>query len=520
MGAEKKKKETRSFDLAGLLKGLLVLILTASVIFGVLVAISAFGENGGFVIPEISIPSLGHMIPRVPDKDSSPEDPSAPRKAGERQEKSEEPSPVDESFNNLLEKKKELAEKELRRQEIAKEFPLFAAAYPEFDLRYLHARIYDRAGANAKVIGYLRRGTVVRAKEAVSTSNCGGGDWHPIEGGGYICSGFGYEVKETPPKLDHEQRKPDTSKTVPFDYFVPTENGKPLLRRLPTLEELPTVERAREKKAQWPKNMLARRMVGFFRLSGDRKYKVGQKTYLRTILGNFVDWEDIEPVDEPEMKGVFLDEMSRLPMAFVFEKARKTYVMEGDELVERGELPKHARFHVESIFKKGKKAYVTAPNGIIIPREHVRIAEKIPPLKRISGDEKWIHIDLGQQALVAYEGKKPVFATLVSSGMKGYSTPRGTFAVDKKYVTTTMSGDDPVEGHYRVEDVPWTLFYWGSYALHGAYWHNDFGIARSHGCTNVSPFDAKWLYDWSEPAVPDRWHARIRAKGTVIHYSR
>ena len=65
---------------------------------------------------------------------------------------------------------------------------------------------------------------------------------------------------------------------------------------------------------------------------------------------------------------------------------------------------------------------------------------------------------------------------------------------------------DPMQGafaadrsdYYYLEDVPWILYFDKSRALHGAYWHNGYGYPRSHGCVNLSPADAQWLYNWAE----------------------
>ena len=69
-----------------------------------------------------------------------------------------------------------------------------------------------------------------------------------------------------------------------------------------------------------------------------------------------------------------------------------------------------------------------------------------------------------------------------------------------------MDGDVASDGPYSIEDVPWIMYYSGSYALHGAFWHNNFGRTRSHGCTNLAPQDAKALFGWTEPRMPDNWH--------------
>ena len=97
---------------------------------------------------------------------------------------------------------------------------------------------------------------------------------------------------------------------------------------------------------------------------------------------------------------------------------------------------------------------------------------------------------------VAYRGDTPVYATLVSSGLEGHDTPLGLFEIRAKYVASTMSdiGAD-ADDRYSIEDVPWTQFFSGSIALHGAFWHGGFGLRHSHGCVNLSPFDAHRIFN-------------------------
>jgi hypothetical protein len=128
-------------------------------------------------------------------------------------------------------------------------------------------------------------------------------------------------------------------------------------------------------------------------------------------------------------------------------------------------------------------------------------------------DEKWIDVDLTRQQLVAFEGRRPVFATLISSGRRNredperdFPTPVGSFRIREKHVTTTMDGDVASDGPYSIEDVPWVMYFQGSYALHGAFWHDSFGNMRSHGCVNMSPEDARTLFAWSDPPLPTGWH--------------
>lgn len=106
--------------------------------------------------------------------------------------------------------------------------------------------------------------------------------------------------------------------------------------------------------------------------------------------------------------------------------------------------------------------------------------------------KKWISVDISDQKLTAWQGDVPVFETIVSTGKPGWRTLPGTFAVYRKYDATRMTGPG-----YDTPDVPWTMYYSGGFAIHGAYWHDNFGTPVSHGCVNLRVPEAKALYEWA-----------------------
>lgn len=116
----------------------------------------------------------------------------------------------------------------------------------------------------------------------------------------------------------------------------------------------------------------------------------------------------------------------------------------------------------------------------------------------IGASERWVGVSLAEQTLVAYEGDRPVFAALIASGLPGTPTVQGIFHTWRRLETGKMSGPG-----YYIEDVTWTCYFYSGYALHTAYWHDAFGRPRSHGCVNLSPHDAWWLYQWSAPGGPN-----------------
>ncbi|AFZ55792.1 L,D-transpeptidase [Anabaena cylindrica FACHB-243] len=124
-----------------------------------------------------------------------------------------------------------------------------------------------------------------------------------------------------------------------------------------------------------------------------------------------------------------------------------------------------------------------------------KIATAIETLKQ--SDQRWIQIDLSKQNLIAWEGSKPVYAITISSGKRSTPTRVGTFKIQTKLKKTRMQGRG-----YNVPNVPHTMYYQGGYAIHGAYWHNRFGTPVSHGCVNLAPNHAKWVFEWADVGTP------------------
>ena len=124
--------------------------------------------------------------------------------------------------------------------------------------------------------------------------------------------------------------------------------------------------------------------------------------------------------------------------------------------------------------------------------------QSAPPFDEIDG--RWIEINLYEQTVAIYEGHRLVFATMISSGIEPFWTRPGLFQITEKLETTPMSGSFEVDrsDYYYLEDVPWTMYFDEARALHGAYWHTGYGYPRSHGCVNLSPGDARWIFEWAE----------------------
>ncbi|MCK6577986.1 MAG: L,D-transpeptidase [Anaerolineae bacterium] len=132
-----------------------------------------------------------------------------------------------------------------------------------------------------------------------------------------------------------------------------------------------------------------------------------------------------------------------------------------------------------------------------------RLIARALPIERAPeiDTHKWVSVDLYEQVVIAYEGDRAVFATLVSSGLTDWPTNEGLFHIYVRYPRTVMSGAHGQPDFYYLEEVPWTMYFDGDIGLHGTYWHDGFGYRHSHGCVNLSITDSAWLYQWADSEI-------------------
>jgi hypothetical protein len=244
------------------------------------------------------------------------------------------------------------------------------------------------------------------------------------------------------------------------------------------------------------------------------------------LLGADFSWmakDRVRPYPLDEFHGVELGKDARLPLAFFRERARPHYrrnahgevtatgdsfarlshvALTGEVLEEKGE--RYLVTWQPGLFVKESDAVLPAPNVDLNPKRAERVVE-------VSIDGGW---------LLAYSGGTPVYATLMSPGRGGRpvegkptletaSTPIGSFTINTKIVTATMEAPNDIVH----SDVPWVQNFTGPYSLHSAYWHDDWGDPASGGCVNLSPIDARWLFEFSVPKLPPGWHAVRRVAG-------
>jgi hypothetical protein len=252
-------------------------------------------------------------------------------------------------------------------------------------------------------------------------------------------------------------------------------------------------------------------------------FEHGGKPYLLTWDRGIVEQERVKPYPESPFHGVPLGGEIALPLAFVRADAGAEVLRrdaDGGFVATGTTLPRLAWATLTGRSEgEGRERAHETRDGRWLRGGELAIAREapaVPPMVATSGGRKtWVDISILGGTLVAYEGEKPVYATLVSPGRGGppvpgkttlstASTPIGTYAVLGKFTTATMiSSTVPTLVHTEVQ---YTQNFEGPYSLHGAYWHDRWGQKKSAGCVNLAPIDARRLFAWTDPPLPEGWH--------------
>lgn len=229
--------------------------------------------------------------------------------------------------------------------------------------------------------------------------------------------------------------------------------------------------------------------------------------------GSWVSSEYVQDADVSEFSGVQFTEPLTVPIAWMIRAARPSSYPGGPEDANLPRIPQYTLLNIYGTeIVNGWEWYLIGPNQWL---QQTRVA-KPKPVQRpegIEAHEIWVAIDLFEQTLVAYEGDRLVYATLISSGLPQWSTNKGLFQVYLRAIATPMSGATGQPDFYFIESVPWVMYYDGDIALHGTYWHDAFGYRQSHGCVNLSIIDSWWVYRWGEKAPDGKFKVYVYSSG-------
>lgn len=279
---------------------------------------------------------------------------------------------------------------------------------------------------------------------------------------------------------------------------------------------------------------VARHMLKGFYVAVDKTIRWSGRAWYKTTKGLIAPADRMWQVKGSTFHGVEIDgEEITLPVGFVYGTKKSVVTYEIDENTLRMK-PKGAAKKWEPLPLTGKtlkiqgKDYYELKNGTYILGSAIRKTTPNPRPPEIGEKERWLDVDISEQMLVAFEGDTPKYATLISSGReskikeKDHSTPRGMWRIREKHIVSTMDGDGTAAGDlpYSIEDVPYVMYYHQSYATHAAFWHQNYGSQMSHGCINLAPLDAKWVFYFAGPELHEgyagAWSTKDRPGSYVV----
>lgn len=245
------------------------------------------------------------------------------------------------------------------------------------------------------------------------------------------------------------------------------------------------------------------------------KIRTGSGVWRRTRRG-YLPASVMRFVHPSQLAGVVLGPKHKLPVSWI--NGATAWVTNRPTWSRRARvsgLKAYTRVTLHELRSVGRRRFARIGTKRWVPAERVRTARLRKPPKGIGAAEKWIHVSVKDWTLVAYMGSKPVFAALIS---RGYKTPKGRYRVTRKLAMATMRFNTR-KGVYEAEAVPWVIYFKPRFAFHSAYWHDGFGSHASHGCINLSPKDARWLFEWTAPELPPGWfqiHQAPKSRGTHV----
>ncbi|MFO0549063.1 MAG: L,D-transpeptidase family protein [Polyangiaceae bacterium] len=453
---------------------------------------------------------------------------------------------------------------------------------PRIAARALQVPVFARPSEASKRIGTLRAGAIVEADASdMGKDGCPGG-WRGIKPAGFVCLGDKATTDLDDPLVRAMSRGPDRSQRLPYMYGTVTRGG-PAYSRIPTEDEIRKFEPGLKKHIQkWKTDPVSGAEYGyelwfkwkspptgtawqawedrvtdtdipFYLQNGgslptlpgttkpdsvkidqvDRKqgaafiesFLYEGRRYNVTTDMRLIPADRYRPIRGSDYHGVRIGVDVDFPFALIRKKGAKRYLWSASKkkMVEDEDLDYRAFVALTGKQKMvGGVLHYETKDGFWVDDRH---ASRLDPAKRMpkwgTNGERWIDVNITKQTLVAFDGTKAVYATLVSTGEDGLSeggkaTKKGIFRIHTKYVSTTMDSDIVGE-EFELRDVPYVQYFEGGLAIHGAYWHDGFGTPKSHGCINLAPEDARRLFYFTEPQVPFGWHGAAKPlTGTVV----
>jgi hypothetical protein len=426
-------------------------------------------------------------------------------------------------------------------------------------------RIFARPKIEERYLGHVGFGETLtlRSSDTVAGEGCRGG-FYPVEPRGFVCNNSLVSLAPAPKQAELAQALASTLGPLPFQYAY--SDGAPSYNKVPTAAESKRLEQgygpAGDKRtlpknpapyddlatldtiapsgpmptflerggavSDAPKGLYLGGVPPGNMLSFNRAFTAEGRTFLLTTEQILIPADRVRLFQPSRYQGLPLGGDQKLPLGLVRIGERPRYRRLASGAFEKtGTLwPAHGRVPLSGqSVEPGKGRYWEAlerePGGALYLAEaDAGIVEAEGALPQgLSADEKWMVVSLGKGTLVAYEGLKPVYATLISPGAGGApsegakknlgTTPLGSYRLTYKHRRAMMTHELGAHPEHYISDVPHVQYFNPPYALHAAYWHDRFGEPTSAGCINLSPIDAEALFGWTDPQVPPEWKGAL-----------
>jgi hypothetical protein len=249
---------------------------------------------------------------------------------------------------------------------------------------------------------------------------------------------------------------------------------------------------------------------GLVEFEGQQWYQINEE--------EFIPADTLALASPSHFQGIYLTEQPQHPFAWINSwNVQPSTVPQGPP---NDAVAALNRYQLVTLFageQRGEEIWYLVGPDQWVEQTNVSRVDVDPPPQEVGPGEKWIEVDLFEQTIAAYEGSRMVYATLISGGRTATATPPGLYRVYFKVWEGKMSNPDVEDGSpawYFIEDVPWTMYFHEGYSIHAAFWHDAFGFQRSHGCVNLSPRDARWLFTWTDPSIPEDVELLYIGEGT------
>jgi hypothetical protein len=294
-------------------------------------------------------------------------------------------------------------------------------------------------------------------------------------------------------------RMPDAAPELPLEPLVRHNPVVDLTYARVATADAPVFASPAEALAGAPGRNLGR---GFIFVNLVQAVEVDGHLFYRIRSGEYIRAQDVREVKPTTFQGLKFSEAPRYPVAWMVTTVRPSSRPGVPPPQQGPHLHRYTVVQIYATLRVGEwDWFMVGPNRWVEQRSVARVNINPPP-EGVSG--RWVQVDLYEQTLAAYEDDRLVYATLVSSGLNEWPTREGLFEVYARLVTGRMRGAYRADrsDYYFLEAVPWIMYFDRDIGLHGQYWHDGLGFRRSHGCVNLSPLDARWLFNWVSVGTP------------------